>query len=90
MSRYDRKRWWDGRPQTRKDRRKWYGILMTAHHAGWDELPYKGAVFNVKIIYRYHIAEWKRNCVFHLDQKMTLEEAEVMCKLLNAAEENKT
>jgi hypothetical protein len=75
MSRYDRKRWWDGTPQTRKDRRKWYGILGQRYHFFKPE---------------YYIAEWVRGVVYHVDQKMSLEEAEVMCKLLNAAEESKT
>lgn len=88
MSRYDRKRWWDGRPQTRKDRRKWYGILEECMFV--DHMFLKGGF--VRPIYRneYRLAEWVRGVVYYVDQKFTLEEAEAMCKLLNAAEENKT
>jgi hypothetical protein len=88
MSRYDRKRWWDGRPQTRKDRRKWYGIVVFKIYDTWEADAQ--LFFRPKVRIEYRLAEWVKGVVYHVDQKMPLEEAEVMCKLLNAAEENKT
>lgn len=88
MSRYDRKRWWDGRPQTRQDRRKWYGILAFRVYDSW-EIDNNNFI-RPKPRIKYHLEEWTRGMTYHVDQKMTLEEAEVMCKLLNEAQENKT
>lgn len=89
MSRYDRKRWWDGTPQTRKDRRKWYGIVEQRYYFGWA-LSKNNALYEPMFKPEYRLAEWVKGVVYYVDQKFTLEEAEAMCKLLNAAEENKT
>lgn len=89
MSRYDRKRWWDGKPQTRQDRRKWYGILAEARYGGWTLAKNNNPLFEPMFKSQYRIAEWVKGVVYYVDQKFTLEEAEAMCKLLNAAEETK-
>lgn len=75
MPRHDKKRWWEGKPTPPKI--KWYGI---AKKMSVGYMTRRGAA----ISFYYIPVPYNPTHVFEFQQKLSLEEAEALCVILNA------
>ncbi len=85
MPRHDRKRWWEPKPPPPKP--KYYGIVSDVWFTGEYVPSGRGTLFRPVMKTIYIAAPYHKHVTHYLDQKFTKEEAEALCKILNAAEE---